>query len=132
MTSVFVSAFNHDYLQFVNNDNFTHAKYRPTGAACSIIANRVSWFFDLKAASLLVDTACSSSMAAIHLGCQNLKNGESEMAIVSGVSLTLWPKDFMAMCHHGFLSPDGKSYSFDHRANGYGRGEGVSTIILKR
>ena len=30
-----------------------------------------------------------------------------------------------------FLSPDGKSYAFDSRANGYGRGEGVATIILK-
>jgi acyl transferase domain-containing protein len=32
----------------------------------------------------------------------------------------------------GFLSQDGKCYSFDHRANGYGRGEGVGIIILKR
>ena len=31
----------------------------------------------------------------------------------------------------GFLSPDGICYSFDHRANGYSRGEGFATIILK-
>ena len=36
------------------------------------------------------------------------------------------------MSYYGFLSPDGKSYSFDHRANGYSRGEGVGTVILKR
>lgn len=29
------------------------------------------------------------------------------------------------------LSPDGKSYAFDSRASGYGRGEGIATIILK-
>ena len=31
----------------------------------------------------------------------------------------------------GFLSPDSKCYSFDHRANGYSRGEGVGTVIIK-
>ena len=30
------------------------------------------------------------------------------------------------------LSHDSKSYSFEHRANGYGRGEGIAAIILKR
>lgn len=29
------------------------------------------------------------------------------------------------------LSPDGKSYAFDSRANGYGRGEGIAVVILK-
>jgi acyl transferase domain-containing protein len=40
--------------------------------------------------------------------------------------------DIMGMDHHGFLSPDGKCYSFDHRANGYARGEGVGSIVVKR
>lgn len=30
-----------------------------------------------------------------------------------------------------FLSPDSKCYSFDHRANGYSRGEGFGIIIIK-
>lgn len=32
----------------------------------------------------------------------------------------------------GVLGPDGKSYSFDHRGNGYARGEGFGTLVLKR
>ena len=31
-----------------------------------------------------------------------------------------------------FLSPDSKCYSFDHRANGYARGEGFGIVIVKR
>ena len=38
---------------------------------------------------------------------------------------------FLANSCDRFLSPDGKSYAFDSRANGYGRGEGIATIILK-
>lgn len=31
-----------------------------------------------------------------------------------------------------FLSADGKCYAFDSRASGYGRGEGVATLVIKR
>jgi acyl transferase domain-containing protein len=30
-----------------------------------------------------------------------------------------------------FLSPDGVCHSFDHRANGYARGDGIGGIVLK-
>lgn len=30
-----------------------------------------------------------------------------------------------------FLSPDGISYAFDHRANGYSRGEGLGLVVIK-
>lgn len=132
MASVFVSGFNHDFLQVLNKDTEVSLKYMPTGMSDSILSNRVSWFYDFKAPSLTVDTACSSSLVAFHLGCQSLLNFESEMAIVSGVSVLLLPEAFHMMSTHGFLSPDGKCFSFDHRANGYSRGEGVGTIIIKR
>ena len=38
----------------------------------------------------------------------------------------------ISLCNLGFLSPDSKSYSFDHRANGYARGEGIGVVIIKR
>lgn len=132
MTSVFVSGFNHDFLQLLNHDPQASAKYKPTGMANSILANRISWFYDFKAPSVTVDTACSSSMVALHFGCQSLKAGECDMSVISGVNALYWVHDIMAMSHHGFLSPDGKCYSFDHRANGYARAEGVGTVIIKR
>lgn len=53
------------------------------------------------------------------------------MAIVSGVSVVNYPTNMFAMSNMGFLGPDGLSYSFDHRANGYSRGEGVATVVIK-
>jgi acyl transferase domain-containing protein len=51
---------------------------------------------------------------------------------VSGVNLIDYPGTTMALGGFGrILSPDGKCFSFDHRANGYGRGEGVGTAIVK-
>lgn len=35
------------------------------------------------------------------------------------------------LSNQNFLSPDSLCYSFDERANGYARGEGVLAIVLK-
>lgn len=35
------------------------------------------------------------------------------------------------MSHHGLLGAQGRSFSFDARAEGYARGEGVGTVVLK-
>lgn len=41
------------------------------------------------------------------------------------------PRDWLTKQTTSFLSPDGRCYSFDHRANGYARGEGAACIVLK-
>ncbi|UKZ52827.1 Type I Iterative PKS [Trichoderma virens] len=131
-TSVFSSGFNHDYLQLLNSDPELKLKYKPMGTSNSILSGRISWFFDFKGPSLTVDTACSSSMVAFHLGAQSLRDNESEMSVICGVNVFTYPTDWFGMDHHGFLAGDGKSYSFDHRAGGYSRGEGVATVLIKR
>lgn len=131
-TSVFVSGFNHDHLANLNTDPESTMKYKPTGTTNSLLSNRVSWFFDFKAPSVTLDTACSSSMVALHLGCQSLRARECDMSVISGVTVISFPTDIISMGHHGFLSPEGKCFSFDHRANGYARGEGVGSLVIKR
>ncbi|KAB5585705.1 hypothetical protein GE09DRAFT_983703 [Coniochaeta sp. 2T2.1] len=130
-TSVFSSGFNHDYLQLLGADPEIKLKYKPMGTSNSILSGRISWFFDFKGPSLTVDTACSSSMVAFHLGAQSLRDNESDMSIICGVNVFTYPTDWFGMDHHGFFAGDGKSYSFDHRASGYSRGEGVATVVLK-
>ncbi|CAK4031885.1 polyketide synthase [Lecanosticta acicola] len=131
-TCVFVSGFNHDHLAILNSDPETTLRHRVTGLTNSMHSNRVSWFFDFRGPSVTIDTACSSSMAALHLGAQSLRTGESDMAVVTGVTIINYPGDVAGMSHQGFLSPDGRCFSFDHRANGFARGEGVGTVIVKR
>lgn len=37
-----------------------------------------------------------------------------------------------SLTNMNMLSPDGQCYSFDHRGNGYSRGEGFGVLVLKR
>lgn len=88
-TSVYTTGFNVDHAALLNTDPETTLKYRPQGTTNSIIAGRVSWFYDLKGPCMTIDTACSSSMVALHLACTSLQLGESDM--VSLESLKILP-----------------------------------------
>ena len=46
--------------------------------------------------------------------------------------MILSPESTLTLMKMNMLSPDGKCFSFDERANGYSRGEGVSVVIIKR
>lgn len=123
-----------------------------TGNGIAIMSNRISYFFDIHGPSMTVDTGCSASLICIHQAVQSLLNGESSMvslpsssqscpisealtttkAMAGGAGMILTPSTIMPMVSLGFLSKDGRCYTFDSRANGYGRGEGVGIVVLKR
>jgi len=52
--------------------------------------------------------------------------------MVAGANLANSPEPYIWMSNVNFLSPDSRCHSFDHRANGYARGEGLGVIVLKR
>ncbi|PTB79570.1 hypothetical protein M440DRAFT_1326481 [Trichoderma longibrachiatum ATCC 18648] len=131
-TSVFTGVFVHDYRDALLRDADNLPRLMATGTGVPMMSNRISHFFDLRGASMTIETACSSGMVATHQGIQSLRTGEADMSIVGGANLTLNPDMFKALGSAGFLSADGKSYAFDSRASGYGRGEGVATIVMKR
>ena len=89
-----------------------------TGGALSIIANRLSYFLDLRGPSVAVDTACSSSLVAVHLACQSLRTGESELAIAAGVNLLLSPAVTRSFDQADAMSPTGGCHAFDAAADG--------------
>ncbi|KAL4999764.1 hypothetical protein BDV10DRAFT_200455 [Aspergillus recurvatus] len=131
-TAVFSASMLEDYGRLVAMDPDSIDRFAATGNAVScMIPNRISWYFDLRGPSIHVNTACSSSLAAIDMACKTLCSGDASCAIVTGSNLLLDPTVFHMLSNQGFLSPDGVCYSFDHRANGYARGEGIIAVILK-
>lgn len=121
-----------DYEQVVLRDPDWAPQYAATGTGNAILANRISYQFNLRGPSQTIDTGCSASLVAVHNGCQDLRTGRSSLAIAAGVGMILTPATMMPMTALNFLGKDGKCYTFTNKAEGYGRGEGVGVVILKR
>jgi acyl transferase domain-containing protein/acyl carrier protein len=96
------------------------------------LSTSISYRLNLKGPSLTVQTACSTSLVAVHLACQSLFNGESDIAIAGGVSIKVPQKSGYRYQEGGILSPDGHCRAFDARARGTIFGSGVGVVILKR
>jgi thioester reductase-like protein len=105
--------------------------YDATGNAFSIVANRVSHFFNLTGPSMAVDTACSSSLVALNEACRAIWDDECDSAVVAGVNHIVDPTTWIAFSALGALSPTGRCKSFDASADGFVRSEGVGVVVLK-
>jgi phthiocerol/phenolphthiocerol synthesis type-I polyketide synthase C len=130
-TGVFVGISGSEYGQAQLTDLGQINSYMGTGGALSIAANRLSYVFDWRGPSVAVDTACSSSLVAVHLACQSLRQGEATLAVAAGTNLILSPAVTVNFSEAGAMAADGRCKTFDARADGYVRSEGVGVAILK-
>jgi len=131
-TGVYMGVCHWDYAELIEK-NLSHVDaYTPTGIAFSIIANRISHFFDLRGPSIANDTACAASSMSIYEAVHALQSGQCDLALAGGVNLIWSPNHFIAFSKSGMLSKDGASKAFDQRADGYVRGEGGAMLMLKR
>jgi len=103
-----------------------------TGNDKDYLATRVSYLCNLRGPSITVQTACSTSLVAIHMACRSLVNGECDMALAGGVSVSAPQKRGYFYSEGGTGSPDGHCRAFDARAQGTVSGEGVGIVVLKR
>jgi len=131
-TGVYVGTHANDYSWMLFSDRVGLDAYASTGTAHSIVANRLSYVFDLRGPSVAVDTACSSSLVAVHLACQGLRNRECDLAVAGGVNVLLSPLWSVAIAKLGMLSPTGRCKTFDASADGMVRSEGCGVVVLKR
>lgn len=89
---VFVGGTLSNYGLLCLRDPETAPRLQYIGCLDALLANRISYFFDLHGPSITVDTACSSGGSAIHLACQSLRHGEASLAIVGGAHLNIVPE----------------------------------------
>ncbi|KAJ4859016.1 KR domain-containing protein [Trichoderma breve] len=131
-TGCYVGCMTNDYEMISLHDIYDLGHAAASATSEAMLANRVSWFYGLKGPSLTLDTACSSSLYALHLACQSLKLRETNMSLVAGVNLIINPNTMHQLSAMHMLSSEGISHTFDSRANGYGRGEGIGCLVVKR
>ena len=105
---------------------------RHTSNDKDFLATRVSYNMNLRGPSVSVQTACSTSLVAIHMSCQSLLNGESDMVLAGGATFDL-PQDAGYHYKEGeILSHDGHCRAFDADSTGTVLGNGVGVVVLKR
>jgi len=126
---LFVAADSIDYRSLLRN-----AAVSPglsSGLSTGMLANRLSYFCNFKGPSESVDTACSSFYVAINRAIQSMQSGQCAVSVVAGVKILLDPDEFRLRGQGHLLSETGRVCSFDAKADGYVRGEGVGCLVLK-
>ncbi|KAI1811887.1 beta-ketoacyl synthase domain-containing protein [Poronia punctata] len=128
---VFAGCMTQDYETLSGRDELNYSQYFATGNSRALLANRVSYFFNFNGPSMTIDTACSSSLVAMHQAILSLRAGDCVMACVTGANALLMPDHFVVESSLHMLSPQGKCHMWDIRADGYARGEGAASLLLK-
>lgn len=131
-TGVIVGACSDEYALLRRADGRPPTPYTMTGTGRAFLANRISHFFGFTGPSVVVDTGQSSSLVALHEALRWLRSGECSTVLVAGVQLNLSAEGDATVEALGALSPNGRCYTFDTRANGIVRGEGAGVLVLKR
>ncbi|XP_036924219.1 fatty acid synthase [Sturnira hondurensis] len=131
-TGVWVGVSGSEASEALSRDPETLLGYSMVGCQRAMMANRLSFFFDLKGPSIALDTACSSSLLALHSAWQAIHSGECPMALVGGINVLLKPNTSVQFMKLGMLSPEGSCKSFDEAGNGYCRSEAVVAVLLTR
>jgi acyl transferase domain-containing protein/acyl carrier protein len=131
-TGVFAGVLSTDYAHLGSDLAGRVDAHYYTGLNSGFIAGRLSYFLGAVGPSLTVDATCSSSLVAVHLACQSLVSGESDLALAGGVNLILSPEVSVFLCKAKVMSPSGTCRAFDAAADGMVRGEGCGVVVLKR
>lgn len=128
----YVGSFGEDWLELFVKDPQFNGTYKITGYGDFVLANRISYEYDLKGPSMVIRTGCSSALICLDEACTAIRYGECDSALVAGTNLIMAPGLTVCMSEQGVLSPNGSSLTFDADADGYARGEALNIVYIKR
>ena len=106
-------------------------EYSVSGISLAMLANRVSYHFNLMGSSATYCTACSAGLSALHAAMNALACGDCDQALVGAVTYLGSGRMSSSFNLMGVISPEGKCRSFDAEANGYMRSEGSFVFAVK-
>ena len=107
------------------------SQFDVTSISLAMLANRISYHFNLMGPSTTYCTACSASLTALHSAMNALQCGDCEQALIGSVNYLGTARVSASFNALGVISPDGKCHSFDAEANGYMRSEGAFMFAIK-
>lgn len=128
-TGVFIGADDADFRQCIIPE-YRNSSDSVLGNITSLIANRISYYFDLTGPSVVINSACSSSLVAIIEATQSIKNKTSEFAIAGGVSIHMSPQYFIDTSRLNIFSEGSYQKTFSEESDGFLTGEGGGVILL--
>eukprot|EP00889_Picochlorum_renovo_P005166 jgi/Picre1/32196/NNA_007542.t1 len=131
-TGLFVGVMHMEYIQYLSREGVPIQPSITTGNGMDFLIGRISYSFSLLDLVVSTHTACSSSLVAMHLGRRALQDQDCQSSVVAGVFTITFSDTMNAIGQLNALSPDGRCKAFSSVANGYGRGEGVTTMALGR
>ncbi len=106
-------------------------EYSVSGISLAMLANRISYHFNLMGPSATYCTACSAGLTALHAAINALACGDCDQALVGAVTYLGSARISSGFNLMGVISPDGICHSFDAQANGYMRSEGSFVFAIK-
>lgn len=95
------------------------------------IAMRTAFELDLKGPAVSVYSACSTSLLAIAQAVESLRNGQCDVALAGGSSVTAPIRSGHLYEEGAILSKDGHCRPFDANASGTVFSDGAGVVLLK-